>query len=84
MKEKKWVAKWIEYNPQPYNPSIRAEITDGAPIFYTKFRIDKKPQKAYIDICGLGFYVLRINGKRIGDELNPAFSAYDKTVYYNT
>ena len=51
MNNKIWKAKWIEYNPQPYNPSLRAEILDGAPIFYTRFILDKIPESAIIDIC---------------------------------
>ena len=36
-------------------------------------------------ICGLGFFELYVNGKRVGDEvLSPAFSNYDKRCYYST
>ena len=34
-------------------------------------------------ICGLGMYVLYINGERVGkDVLSPAFTAYDKRTLY--
>ena len=34
-------------------------------------------------ICGLGCYVLYINGKKVGDDvLSPAFTAYDKRALY--
>jgi len=34
-------------------------------------------------ICGLGIYVLYINGKRVGDDvLSPAFTAYDKRALF--
>ena len=34
-------------------------------------------------ICGLGSYLLYINGKRVGDEvLSPAFTNYDKRALY--
>lgn len=83
METKKWNAKWIEYNPFPL--SVDPLFKNNAQIFYTSFDLDRKPDTAKIDICGLGFYYLKINGKEVGDELlNPAFSAYDKTVYYNT
>lgn len=40
--------------------------------------------KASVKICGLGFYELTINGRRVGDsEFAPAWSDYDKTVFYN-
>ena len=36
-------------------------------------------------ICGLGFYELSINGRKIGDsEFAPFWSDYDKSVFYNT
>ena len=81
MEPKKWIAQWIEYNPEPLktNPVFK----NNAQIFYKKFNLTKQPQKAFIDICGLGFYYLKINGVSPSDALlNPAFSAYDKTVYY--
>ena len=34
-------------------------------------------------ICGLGIYVLHINGKKVGDDvLSPAFTNYDKRALY--
>ena len=40
-------------------------------------------QTATCKICGLGAYVLHINGKRVGDDvLSPAFTAYDKRALY--
>ena len=84
MYDRKWTAKWIEYNPQPFNTNPKAVIKDAAPIFYKTFNLDKKPKNAKIYICGLGFYNLLINGKRIGDDiLRPAFTAYDKRAFYN-
>ncbi len=39
---------------------------------------------ASVFVSGLGAYVLHINGKRVGEDiLQPAFSDYNKTVYYN-
>ena len=81
--EKKWTAKWIEYNPAPL--TVNPLFKNNAQVFYTSLDLREKPKEAKIDICGLGFYYLKINGKTVGDELlNPAFSAYDKTVFYNT
>ena len=58
MEPKKWIAQWIEYNPEPLktNPVFK----NNAQIFYKKFNLTKQPQKAFIDICGLGFYYLKI------------------------
>ena len=86
MNDRKWIANWIEFNPHPSRYNTPSDIIgNGAPIFYKKFHIDKKPKQAQILISGLGFYQLSINGKQVGDKLLcPAFTAYDKTVFYNT
>lgn len=66
-------AKWIE------NPGCPAECT---PVFRKKFQL-ADCKKVEIAICGLGFYVLTVNGKRVSDELlTPPFTAYDRTVLY--
>ncbi len=70
-----WSAAWIE------NSSCPATV---APIFIKTFSVDQIRENTQLYICGVGFYVCRINSKRVGDHLlAPAFSAYDKTVYYN-
>ncbi len=46
--------------------------------------ITKKVKAAQLSICGLGHYELTLNGKKIGEsQFAPAWSDYDKTVYYN-
>ena len=73
---KEWKAKWIMFETCPENVT---------PVFRRIFSLAKRPESASIDICGLGFYYLKINGKRVGEELlQPAFTAYDRTVLYNT
>ena len=73
---KEWKAKWIMFETCPENVT---------PVFRRIFSLTKRPESASIDICGLGFYYLKINGKRVGEELlQPAFTAYDRTVLYNT
>jgi Alpha-L-rhamnosidase N-terminal domain./Bacterial alpha-L-rhamnosidase. len=48
------------------------------------FRTDKKIAEATAYVCGLGFYELSLNGKKVGDsEFAPLWSDYDKSVYYN-
>lgn len=45
----------------------------------------KTVKHAELRICGLGFYEATINGKKVGEsEFVPAWSDYDKTVYFNT
>ncbi|MDR0542262.1 MAG: glycoside hydrolase family 78 protein, partial [Dysgonamonadaceae bacterium] len=49
------------------------------------FRIDKPIDKAMVHVSGLGHYRLSLNGKKVSDDLfTPAWSDYDKTIYYNT
>lgn len=72
----RWKAKWIMFEECPENVT---------PVFRRRFCVKDTLKKAEIRICGLGFYLLEINGRRVGEELlQPAFTAYHKTVLYNT
>lgn len=72
---KVWNAKWIGFPDCP---------ADASPIFRKSFFCEKVTD-CRIDISGLGAYVLKINGRRVSEDiLQPAFSNYQKTVYYNT
>ncbi|THF76888.1 alpha-L-rhamnosidase [Cohnella fermenti] len=56
----------------------------AAPLFRKSVRLPGKAKEARLRISGLGFYVLKINGRRLGNELlQPAFTSYDKTVLFN-
>lgn len=65
----------------------------AAPLFRKSFNLDTMPEKADITICGLGFYELFVNGKKITKGLlapyisNPDhytyFDAYDLLPYLN-
>ncbi|MBQ7839351.1 MAG: family 78 glycoside hydrolase catalytic domain [Lachnospiraceae bacterium] len=62
-KEAKWVA---------------AEPTCEAPIFCGELNWSSEFEKAEISICGLGFFELYINGKKVSDDLLvPAWSDYE-------
>mgnify|MGYP003290856147 CR=1 FL=1 len=66
-------AKWIE------NAGCPAE---WAPIFHKAIELEEV-KNTEIAICGLGFYILEVNGKRVSDDLlTPPFTAYDKRVLY--
>lgn len=48
-------------------------------------RVGKGVKSATIHITGLGCYELSLNRQKVGDaELTPAWSDYDKTIYYDT
>ncbi len=59
---------------------------DAHAIYLRKaFFLRRRPTRATVYICGLGYYELYLNGKRIGDHvLDPAFTDYDKRVLYVT
>lgn len=66
-------AKWIE------NAGCPAE---WAPIFRKRFQL-QETKEVEIAICGLGFYILEVNGKRVSEDLlTPPFTAYDKRILY--
>jgi alpha-L-rhamnosidase len=72
---KHWSGRWIEY------PACAENATA---VFEKEFDLACAPARAYVEISGLGFYILEINGARATDDLlPPAFTAYDKTVLYN-
>lgn len=73
-----WQAKWI------------ARTTDdnvaAAPLLRQSFSLNNtriKRARAYV--CGLGYFELYINGRRVGDHiLDPAYTAYDHRDLYVT
>ena len=53
--------------------------------FRKEFNIKKSIKTAKLYICGLGYYELRINGKKVGDRiLDPAQTDYNKISLYST
>ncbi len=49
-----------------------------SPIIVGKFNVNKETVSADIDICGLGFFELFINGKKVSDDiLVPAYTDYE-------
>lgn len=56
-----------------------------APLLRKSFVLPEGIRRGRIYLCGLGYYVLYVNGKRAGDAvLAPGVSQYDQTVYYDT
>jgi len=70
-----WTAKWIG---QTIDENPNEPVTYPAPYFRKDFSISKKIKKATVYLCGLGFYELYINGRKVGDQvLAPAVTNYD-------
>ncbi|MCS6953870.1 MAG: glycoside hydrolase family 78 protein [Bryobacteraceae bacterium] len=49
-----------------------------------EFRLPGRPVRAHAYVSGLGYYELRINGRKVGDHvLDPGWTTYDKRVLYS-
>lgn len=67
-------------NPEEW----KAHWIYGGNLLRKEFSIKKKIKTARVYICGLGYYELRINGRRIGDHvLDPAWTDFDQKAYYS-
>ncbi len=67
-----WAANWIGWEKE--FPQLRGDFTVEKPI---------KAARAYA--CGVGLYVLFVNGEKVGNEyLTPNFNAYDSWLQYQT
>lgn len=73
---KKFVCECLEYSS--YGKNV------PAPIFRKSFELKNKAERAEILICGLGFYDLFVNGKKITKGyLAPYISNSDHICYYD-
>lgn len=71
-----WIGRWhmmFSYD----NPTM------PAPLYRREFTLAGAVREATLHICGVGYYVASINGKRVGDHvLDPAPTQYDRRVRY--
>ncbi len=75
-----WQAEWITNSH-----SKPIEQSKGLPIFRQEFEVASPLQRALVHVCGLGQYELFLNGQKVGRRfLDPAWSMYEKTVFYTT
>jgi alpha-L-rhamnosidase len=73
-----WQGQWISASTPPPDP-----LTHPALLMRREFHLEKIPSRAVVYICGLGYYELSLNGKKVGDhKLDPAFTDYSKRVFY--
>ena len=93
-----WKGCWI--GARPGAPSgKRVPLRDGnraqagpidpadapAVLLSREVNLPKRPVRATATICGLGYYELYVNGRRVGDHvLDPAFTDYTRRVLYVT
>ena len=74
----KWTAPWIS------RPSAILLGTNlPAPFFRKTFEVNSQLKNGKVYICGVGFYELYINGKKVGDHvLDPAPTVYSRRLRY--
>ncbi|WEJ85016.1 family 78 glycoside hydrolase catalytic domain [Kluyvera intermedia] len=75
---------WISAaDSQPVQPDSAVEYRNN--ILRKQFDIQHDILESSVNIAGLGFYTLYINGQKVsGNELNTDWTNYSKTVYYDT
>lgn len=82
---KDWQANWIQRPARtPVSPE---QVFDDqpAPLLRKQFELDKKIKRARAYVSGLGYFELRLNGERVGNDiLNPGWTSYAKRVLYST
>ncbi len=67
-------ARWITAPPASSLPLLRRTFVASRPV-----------RSARVHVSGLGHFDLFLNGRRVGDRfLDPAWSVYEKTVFYVT
>ncbi|HEX8524974.1 MAG TPA: family 78 glycoside hydrolase catalytic domain [Tepidisphaeraceae bacterium] len=63
----------------------KTEEDYAAPILRKTFKVEKPVARATLYLCGLGYAVPEINGKRVGEaDLDPGFTNFHKRVLYVT
>ncbi len=77
LKEEDWTGRWTGTN---------AIFTDTVTVVRKNFTLENKPiTRGRVYLLGLGYHVLYLNGKKVGDEfLAPSNSDYTKSLYYKT
>ena len=80
-----WNAKWIGAEHAFPWDSVTKFSRLSARYYRKEFTANKAIKSAVVNVCGLGWYEMYINGQRISNnELTPASTDFRKTVLYNT
>lgn len=76
------IAPWGD----PYGQTIKSEHRRlPARMLRREFRAGREIRRATATVCGLGFYELYLNGKKVGDRLmDPGLTEYTKRCLYAT
>lgn len=77
MSSDQWQAKWIT---DVFDKEFRK-----APVFRRSFDLNKPIRQARAYVCGIGYYELYVNGRKVGDRvLEPGYTHFDRRVLYAT
>jgi len=80
-----WQAQWIQSPNHVRGAEADAFDDHPAPLLRKSFQLAKPVKRARAYVSGLGYFELRLNGERIGnDVLNPGWTSYAKRVLYST
>ena len=88
-----WTAKWIAAEPDrgPYRQANEGQGQELAamppplPVFRRDFKLRGPVVSALLFVSGLGQYEVRLNGSNVTETVvNPSWTAYSKTVPYDT
>ena len=81
--ESDWEAQWIG-RPDACLNNWQAAILP-APLLRREFGLPAPIRQARVYVCGLGYYELSLNGRRVGDHvLDPTVTQYDQRARYVT
>ena len=77
---RQWAARWIGRSLVQCN---YGNPVFPAPLYRKEFVLADPVRQATLHVCGLGYFVASVNGRRVGDHvLAPVVSQYDKRVRY--
>lgn len=73
MQKADWQGEWIG----------SPDTTISSPLLRKEFNLNKTVKSAHVFICGLGYYELYLNGKKVGNhKLDPGTSNFNKRALY--
>jgi alpha-L-rhamnosidase len=73
------------YGEGPWGTGVTVPVEPPAPVLRRRFTLDEPVSTARLHISGLAYYVVEINGRRVGSQvLDPGYTDYDETVLYAT
>lgn len=80
-----WKGRWVR-SPEPPPVSEAAMFAaNPAPLLRAEFQVAKPVARARAYVTGLGYYELRLNGRKVGDHvLDPGWTTYSRRVLYST